>query len=125
MGGKTQTSWKPGQSGNPAGRPKNDQSITAILRELGQSRVTITDSEGKKVKIERYKAILLRAYALALNGDMAAIKFIASYRDGMPPQDINLNGTDEDGGRLPFVVNIIKNGAKPSGNGNGHGSTGS
>lgn len=30
--GKTRTSWKPGQSGNKAGRPKEGETMTDILR---------------------------------------------------------------------------------------------
>jgi hypothetical protein len=34
-GGKRQTSWKPGQSGNPAGRPKDGESWAAIIKSVG------------------------------------------------------------------------------------------
>ena len=32
---KTTTSWKPGQTGNPQGRPRRGQSFTEALREVG------------------------------------------------------------------------------------------
>ena len=35
-GGKTSTSWKPGQSGNPAGAPKRGQSWTEVIEELSE-----------------------------------------------------------------------------------------
>lgn len=34
-GGKTRTSWKPGQSGNPLGAPKRGQSWAEIITEIG------------------------------------------------------------------------------------------
>ena len=34
LGGCTGKGWKPGESGNPAGRPKNKVYITEILRKL-------------------------------------------------------------------------------------------
>lgn len=34
-GGKTKTSWKPGQSGNPKGRPKDGESWAAIIKSVG------------------------------------------------------------------------------------------
>lgn len=34
-GGKTKTSWKPGQSGNPSGRPKDSESWAAIIKAVG------------------------------------------------------------------------------------------
>lgn len=34
-GGKTSTSWKPGQSGNPAGRAKDGESWAAIIKVVG------------------------------------------------------------------------------------------
>ena len=34
-GGKTKTSWKPGQSGNPTGRAKDSESWAAIIKSVG------------------------------------------------------------------------------------------
>ena len=34
-GGKTRTSWQPGQSGNPAGRPKDSESWASIIKSVG------------------------------------------------------------------------------------------
>jgi hypothetical protein len=35
-GGKTRTSWKPGQSGNPAGAPKRGESWTELIKSIGE-----------------------------------------------------------------------------------------
>lgn len=34
--GKNTTSWKPGQSGNPNGRPKGTLSLTTLTKEIGE-----------------------------------------------------------------------------------------
>jgi hypothetical protein len=65
--------WKPGQSGNPNGRPKKGNAITDIIRELGDQK-------------DRRRKILEKAYIMAEEGDKWAIKFIAEYDQGKPIQ---------------------------------------
>ena len=61
--GVKKTSWKRGQSGNPAGRPKGDRTWTAIVAEVGA--MTPTDVADRCQQI----AASLRAY-----GNKAAMK---------------------------------------------------
>lgn len=83
--GKTRTSWKPGQSGNPKGAPIRKDSITHLMREfLKQS------PEGKKVT---YKELFIKkAFQKALGGDITAMKLIWNYIDGLPTQNLNIGG---------------------------------
>ena len=71
--------WKPGQSGNPAGRPKTKpfkDALAAILE--------------KPELLEKVAAALT---AKAITGDVSAIKEIADRMDGKIPQAIG--GSDE------------------------------
>ena len=69
--------WKPGQSGNPSGRPKNNKALIKALEEI----VNPNELAG-------------RLYALALSMDLGAIKYIYDRIAGMPTQhhelDVNL-----------------------------------
>lgn len=89
--------WKPGQSGNPAGRPPKGYSITEIMKEIVASKVM---GEDGKTEIEVRKALGSVILEKALKGDMNAIKLIWEYMDGKATQKIeaDLNNRNvEDG----------------------------
>jgi hypothetical protein len=76
----TQTSFKPGQSGNPNGRPKKGYSITEWFKEMLDSKPEVKDAIGKSIMKK------------ALEGDTTAQKMVWQYMDGMPEQkQTNLN----------------------------------
>lgn len=53
-GGKRSTSWKPGQSGNPAGAPKRGESWQEIIKAYGD----LTPSEAAVLSLELTKKLL-------------------------------------------------------------------
>lgn len=85
--------FKKGESGNPAGRPPKDESIAALVRELGKRRKQIKIS-GKKKMVPLINAVLLKMYDRALSGDVAAAKFLAERRDGKVPTPLEHTGAD-------------------------------
>lgn len=73
--------FQPGQSGNPKGRPKG-LTFSGILR---KKLLEIKKQSGEKgKKITRWESIAETAINLSEAGDMQAIKFVASYTDGLP-----------------------------------------
>ena len=52
--------WKPGESGNPSGRPKGSKSTGTLVKEILDQNVT-AKIRGKEVKIPFRKAMLLKA----------------------------------------------------------------
>jgi hypothetical protein len=71
-----ETRFKPGQSGNPSGRPKKKE-ITlavAVTRELNTS-VTLTEG-GKAKKMTKLDAIAIYQTIKAVQGDHKAIAFL-------------------------------------------------
>lgn len=52
--------WKPGQSGNPSGRPKGSKSTGTLVKEILDQTVS-AKIRGKDVKIPFRKAMLLKA----------------------------------------------------------------
>ena len=75
--GKVKTSWKPGQSGNPGGRRKDDKiSLTELLRKK------LPRDEFVKMEIQ-----------LAKSGDQAARKNIWERLEGRVTETIKFEGT--------------------------------
>ena len=74
-GGITGKGFKPGQSGNPNGRPKGMRSIPDILKKIGDEEGTL---DGKsKLDVIMYKVI-----QFALEGKPWAVQFIADRTEG-------------------------------------------
>ena len=74
-GGITGKGFKPGQSGNPNGRPKGVQSIPDILRKIG-------DEEGTADGKSKLDVIMYKVFQFALEGKPWAVQFIADRTEG-------------------------------------------
>lgn len=104
--------FKPGQSGNPRGRPSGVKSLSDIVRKIVGQKVTITEN-GRARRVPRLEAILLRAAGEASRGDARALRLIlqlterygesaqsATERETMAAEDVAilrryLGGLDE------------------------------
>lgn len=83
-------SWKPGQSGNPNGRPKKAVCITELVRSYLNG--TINTKGGI---ISRGQALAEKLYECAKDGDMTAIKLLMNYIDGLPIQKVEVKKTED------------------------------
>lgn len=93
--------WKPGQSGNPGGRPKG-QSLTKILRDILDSEA---DDSGKLVAEHFVESVVTHAIE---RGDSALVKEIFNRIDGKVPEkievatrkdiEVDIGGRDDDPG---------------------------
>ena len=90
--------FQPGQSGNPAGRPKSKPFKKALYEALKAA-----DDDSKMLK-----KVALALVAKAQDGDVPAIKEIADRLDGKVTQPI---GGDEDNplNLVHQIVRVIKN----------------
>ncbi len=77
------TQFKPGQCGNPNGRPKRDWTVQSLIEEAMEEQ----DETGVPAKKIIYKKLV----ALAKKGDIQAIKEVGQRLDGMPKQTNDLN----------------------------------
>ena len=75
IGGITGKGFKPGQSGNPKGRPKGIQQIPDILRAIG-------DEEGTQDGKSKLDVIMYKVFQFALEGKPWAVQFIADRTEG-------------------------------------------
>ena len=86
---------------NRKGRPRKKTSLTDILVRHGRKRDVI--SEGG-MKMSRKEAIAQKAWALALAGDLAAIKYIYDRIDGRPKESVDLSGDVDHTVRIDRVL---------------------
>jgi Family of unknown function (DUF5681) len=83
--------FKPGESGNPRGRPKNTKNEATILRNLLNRRVEAREG-GKARKITILEAILLRFAEEALKGNTKTAAFLLDRYANRPTTEAE---TDE------------------------------
>jgi len=65
------TQFKPGQSGNPAGRPKGVKNLATDLKEELEELITISE-DGKPLQITKQRAMIKTLMARALKNDSRA-----------------------------------------------------
>jgi hypothetical protein len=107
--------WKPGQSGNPAGRPPKGRALTEILENAGNQTV---DVDGKKISGKRLVARLLwdiatlgrvtlpdgREWIAQPESWLEIVRFIYAQVDGGPKATTELTGLD--GG--PVLLQVME-----------------
>lgn len=79
---KNLTSWQPGQSGNPAGKPKGTKQLSSWIREMMEDENFTVNVKGKKLGEAPVKAIINTLIIKAINGDLKAIDLLAKYGYG-------------------------------------------
>lgn len=85
------TQFKPGQSGNPGGRPKQTPIADAL-------RVALSDPS----ELEKFISAVLKK---AKKGDVKAFQAVSDRIEGKPAQALNLGGAD--GGPIVFRLERI------------------
>ena len=87
--------FKPGQSGNPGGRPKKGTSIRGCLREAMSDTITIPGKDGAPDRIvSKGEFLSMKLFQIASSGDLAAIKMCLDNVDGPPVQKIEQTNID-------------------------------
>jgi hypothetical protein len=72
--------FKPGQSGNPEGRPKGSKNLATLIKEAAKHTVEATIN-GKKRKITTVQSALFQLASAAARGDPRAIPQFLDYVD--------------------------------------------
>ena len=78
--------FKPGQSGNPAGRPKGRKKFPTMLQEIVNRKVTIA---GSTKKITMGEAVLRKIFASAVAGDAKAQGMVLGLMESYLGADVN------------------------------------
>ena len=69
--------FKPGRSGNPAGRPRRKQSIDEAIEEALHETVSVNE-KGKHKKLSALQVIMRQLRNAAMRGNLASAKFLLS-----------------------------------------------
>jgi hypothetical protein len=69
-----------GKSGNPKGRPKGSRSVGAVLQDIIQQKIVVTEN-GKTRRIPALEVMLRRLANDAMRSDAGAIKLLLSLID--------------------------------------------
>ena len=80
------TQFKPGQSGNPKGRPKGTKNLRTDLGEELQERITVTEG-GRQLTVSKQRAMLKSLMAKALKGETAAARALINLIVGLEQVD--------------------------------------
>ena len=76
--------FKPGQSGNPKGRPKGSKNVHQVLSKILNEKVTVTDA-GKKMVVEKLEAAMRALVNKSFEGRPQSLKLLIEVlRDGDP-----------------------------------------
>ena len=103
------TQFKPGQSGNPKGRPKGSTS-TAVLLKKALAKPLAFSENGKTKKISRDEAIIQTITVKAVKGDYKFVKLTMDLKErfgfnqvDLPPTNIVITFEDPDPKRLADI----------------------
>ena len=80
--------FKPGQSGNPSGRPKKTKTLSELLAKIDRMPVTISEG-GKRRQVPTLVASLMQCGLKSAAGDMKALRlYLGLHADrDTEPQD--------------------------------------
>lgn len=81
--------FKPGQSGNPKGRPKKGNTYAEMIRAIGNYA---SEKEGKTLK----EAAIEAMWKKAAKGDVAALKVLTDREAGYPRQSVEIDDRPKD-----------------------------
>lgn len=79
------TRFKPGQSGNPRGRPKRAQSLKAVILNTLAARITVRTAGGEQ-KMSKLNALIHKLVELAMKGNARALTILLSLYQSAAPE---------------------------------------
>jgi hypothetical protein len=87
--------FKPGESGNPKGRPKGAKSAETILGELLQQKISLNE-RGRTRRITVLEGILRRIAEDCLKGNTKSAAFLLNRLQTMSSDETDESGLNED-----------------------------
>ena len=67
--------FKPGQSGNPKGRPTDSRNVKHVLMAVSRENILLNEN-GESMIVSKQEALIRRLYADALKGDKRSAKLL-------------------------------------------------
>ena len=106
------TRFKPGQSGNPKGRPKGLHNVKTDIQEVLRAPITVSLG-GKTRRISTQRATLLKLTKRALDGEVRALALLLSLAQAYNNEDpaIFADVSDDDSRVLAIFEDRVRRGA--------------
>lgn len=86
------TQFKPGQSGNPSGRPKGVKNLATDLKEELEEKIVITEAN-RTHQVTKQRAMIKTLFAKALKGDARAANVLIKLIVGLDQNEKELSST--------------------------------
>ena len=115
----SKTRFKPGQSGNPTGRPRGAKNLVTAIEDELRARVTVTEN-GRRKRVTKREVIAKRLVNCAAEGDLRAIPLLLNEARGfenLPAGGIAIGvfgGSEEQEVIDAIVQRIRRGGQSPS-----------
>ena len=102
------TQFKPGESGNADGRPKDRKSFKTIIQEIAEQNIDYKDLKNKKISIKAGEALIISLFAKAIyKKDSQAAKILMEHAEA---KKIEFSGDEDNPIKIESKVemNIFK-----------------
>lgn len=106
---KKDTRFKPGVSGNPAGKPKGTRHFATIIKDALKQKYPVKQPDGSIVFVNADLAMVQAMIMAAVKkGDVRAFEAVTDRHDGKPHQSMEMEITEP-----PIPIMPIKRTKKP------------
>lgn len=96
------TQFQPGQSGNPAGRPKRSKTITALLKEELEAKISVTE-KGVSKQLTKREAIVRQVVNGGLKGNPNDALRLLQKLETLVPNEVEPDTNEPDAFEVSFV----------------------
>jgi hypothetical protein len=116
---RSKSTWQPGQSGNPRGRPPKSRALTALLEQAGSRRIPADDGGAKLARRQLLARHIWqgltegeitfpngRTLFLDAGDYLALARLVLTQIDGPPPAAVDVTSAGEP---VPFsMIEVVK-----------------
>lgn len=88
--------FKPGQSGNPKGRPKGSKNESTILKQMLNEKLSMRQPNGRVKKIPALEGIHRKQLEHALKGDVKSAAFVLNRYAALVSGELQIEELGED-----------------------------
>jgi hypothetical protein len=87
--------FKPGQCGNPKGRPKGTRNFSTFINKIMNQKIDVIDKKtGKPIKMTMAEAVVMAQFKQAANGSTRAFNSLIDRAEGKVADKIQHSGVD-------------------------------
>lgn len=99
--------FKPGQSGNPNGRPKGSKNVATIVREVLAEEISV-GQRGIETKLPKREVIVRKQVEKALRGDQRAAEYVLKLDMDIDTIEALREATDKSRELSPSLRDVFK-----------------